>query len=437
MKLLRNTYFSRLISYENEAYNLPLDVIYYVESVWNYKLNDYVYSHKKEIEQLFSSNIGGFFPYRLEIISYEQFLNPAIQAQLQHIHPESPNIDFTHLNIPQLRQKELEYELAVAERLATADRSFENSFICRIAPRGDESAYGFYAIDVSLSLESLVLVILREYVQGLTAYNIQAVNKGIDYTLPIEEHIVLSQDHSPIPTPKPSKGFDWRGVVTKIIAASVGPFLGTGAFSSRFPIFPATTIRPSKGKSRTADVDPQTAQRIQEMRKILDSHQKQFGFNILLDELGTEIIEELRNSGNKPLSSLVIDAKKRYNPILPEYKKEIDLNPVEKTIYIFFLQHLEGIRLKEISAYKHEIKHIYSHVTTRDDLEKMNNTVNDIVDPSKNRLNEAMSKLNSKICKELAPVLADKYRIKGSRGGVYRIHLNESKIKLPDILKAK
>lgn len=99
MKLLRNTYFSRLISYENEAYNLPLDVIYYVESLWNYKLNDYVYSHKKEIEQLFSSNVGGFFPYRLEIISYEQFLNPAIQAQLQHIHPESPNIDFTHLNI--------------------------------------------------------------------------------------------------------------------------------------------------------------------------------------------------------------------------------------------------------------------------------------------------------------------------------------------------
>ena len=437
MKLLRNTYFSRLISYENEAYNLPLDVIYYVESMWNYKLNDYVYSHKKEIEQLFTANVGGFFPYRLEIISYEQFRNPSIQAKLQYIHPESPNIDFDRLDIPTLRQKELEYELAVAERLESKDRKFENSFICRIAPHGDESAYGFYAIDLSLCLESFVPVILREYIQNLSTYNIKAINKEVDYTQPIVEHVALSNDISPSPSPasKAPKGFDWRGVVTKIIAASVRPFLG--AVPSLSPTPPFTTIRPSKGKRGSVEVDTQTAQRIQTLRQLLESHQEQFGFNILLDELGTEIIQELRNSGAKQLSSLIIDANKKYNPILPDYKKEIDLNPVEKTIYIFFLQHLDGIRLKEISAYKQEIKHIYFHVATRDDLEKMNNTVNDIVDPSKNRLNEAMSKLNSKICKELAPVLADKYRIKGSRGGIYRIHLNESKIKLPDIFKAK
>ena len=109
MKLLRKTYLSRLIDFDCEAYNLPLDAIYYVESPWNYRLNNYVYSHQQLITDLLKSRLGGVFPYRLEIISANQFRDSVIQQQLQHLHPETPNIDFSTLPTLNAQQKYEDY----------------------------------------------------------------------------------------------------------------------------------------------------------------------------------------------------------------------------------------------------------------------------------------------------------------------------------------
>ena len=61
MNVVRNIYKSRLIRYNDDAYDLPLDVVYFIASSWNFRLNNYVYSHKAEIEQLLCED-GGFFP---------------------------------------------------------------------------------------------------------------------------------------------------------------------------------------------------------------------------------------------------------------------------------------------------------------------------------------------------------------------------------------
>lgn len=428
MKLLRDKYQSRFIVYDNEAYNLPLDVIYYIESSWNYKLNNYVYSHQEDIAKLLRTKLADVFPYHLEIVSRQQFQNPIIQERIQNLHPEIPNIQFSNLVLPNAKEEDLKYRQEVTLRLENPNREFETSFICRVAPNKDEDTFAFYAIDISLCSEIFVTTILQDFVADLTQYNIKAVKDGVEYTQVIEEKC-LSPRFAPqnVTNQEKSQGFDWKGVVTKIIAASISPFIGAaGSVIQSAPSFGGRL-----SKKNLNEIDPKVAQRIHDIQRILAAHQEQYGVNAFLDELGSKLIEELQNPIPESVSSLVID---EYKLILSEYKKEIDLNPIEKTVYIFFLQHLDGIRLKEISDYKREIKHIYFHVATRDDLEKMNKTVDDIVDPLKNRLNEAMSKLNSKICKELAPKIADIYRIKGKRGGLYRIHLDKSKIHISNRL---
>lgn len=425
MKLLRNTYYSRLIAYENEAYNLPLDVIYYIESSWNCKLNNYVYSHQEDIAKLLRTKLADVFPYRLEIVSRKQFQNPIIQERIQHLHPEAPNIQFSNLVLPNAKEKDLKYQQEVTSRLENPNREFETSFICRVAPNKDEDTFGFYAIDVSLCSEVLVTTILHDYVADLTQYNIKAVNGGVDYVQAIEEkHLSPRFAPNKATNQEKSQGFDWKGVVTKIITESVSSLVfSAGALFQSVPSFLGHL-----SENDVNDIDPQTAQRIHDIQRILASHQEQYGVNAFLNELGCKIIEELQHPVIKRISSLVIDSKNDYNPLLSEYNKLIELDPVKKTIYVFFLQHLDGILLKDRASYYDEIRHIYLRVVPRVDEKNIEKTIKDIVAPESNRLNEELSRINAKICAELTPNIADFYKIKGKRGGRYRIHLDESKI---------
>lgn len=432
MKLLRNTYYSRLIAYENEAYNLPLDVIYYIESSWNYKLNNYVYSHQEDIAKLLRTKLADVFPYRLEIVSRKQFQNPIIQERIQHLHPEAPNIQFSNLVLPNAKEKDLKYQQEVTSRLENPNREFETSFICRVAPNKDEDTFGFYAIDVSLCSEVLVTTILHDYVADLTQYNIKAVNGGVDYVQAIEEkHLSPRFAPNKATNQEKSQGFDWKGVVTKIITASVSSLVfSAGALFQSIPSFSGHL-----SEEDINDIDPQTAQRIQDIQRILAAHQEQYGVNAFLEELGSKVIAELQKPVTKQISSLVIDAKNNYNPLLLEYNKKIELDPVKKTIYIFFLQHLEGIRLKDRPAYYQEFRQIYLNVVKTGEMNNIDKTLDAIVNLESNRFNEELSRINKEINKELAPKMADMYRIKGKRGDLYRIHLDKSKIHLPAVLK--
>jgi hypothetical protein len=432
MKLLRDKYQSRFIVYDNEAYNLPLDVIYYIESSWNYKLNNYVYSHQEDIAKLLRTKLADVFPYRLEIVSRKQFQNPIIQERIQHWHPEAPNIQFSNLVLPNAKEKDLKYQQEVTSRLENPNREFETSFICRVAPNKDEDTFGFYAIDVSLCSEVLVTTILHDYVADLTQYNIKAVNGGVDYVQAIEEkHLSPRFAPNKATNQEKSQGFDWKGVVTKIITASVSSLVfSAGALFQSVPSFLGHL-----SENNVNDIDPQTAQRIQDIQRILAAHQEQYGVNAFLEELGSKVIAELQKPVTKQISSLVIDAKNNYNPLLLEYNKKIELDPVKKTIYIFFLQHLEGIRLKDRPAYYQEFRQIYLNVVKTGEMNNIDKTLDAIVNLESNRFNEELSRINKEINKELAPKMADMYRIKGKRGDLYRIHLDKSKIHLPAVLK--
>lgn len=119
-------------------------------------------------------------------------------------------------------------------------------------------------------------------------------------------------------------------------------------------------------------------------------------------------------------SRVVID--KHHRILLPEFNNiEIEMSPLPQTLFLFFLQHPEGILFKRLSDYKGELKAIYIMLTNTTEQEKIDRSIDDLVDPSNNSLNEKCSRIKEAFLKKIDERLARYYYITGERGGLKRI----------------
>lgn len=123
--------------------------------------------------------------------------------------------------------------------------------------------------------------------------------------------------------------------------------------------------------------------------------------------------------------------------ILPDYDElEIKMTPLARTVYILFLLHPEGIRLKDISDYTGQIEEIYMLVKPGADDSIAAHAVADLVVPGSQSLQEKISMTRRAVKRHIAdPSLAERYLIKGERGGLYGIDIPADKIITPSILR--
>ena len=82
-----------------------------------------------------------------------------------------------------------------------------------------------------------------------------------------------------------------------------------------------------------------------------------------------EACEEMLPHLDKP-SRLEITPN-TYDILLPDYNREFHFGAQVKALYILFLNHPEGIRIKEIADYKEEFTRIYFRVTNWGDVEQL------------------------------------------------------------------
>lgn len=118
--------------------------------------------------------------------------------------------------------------------------------------------------------------------------------------------------------------------------------------------------------------------------------------------------------------------------LLPDYRKELNLSPLQKAIYFFFLKHPKGIFLKHRGDYKDELLLLYRKLDTRIDEtieetgRRLNDTISRLTDPGENTMNEHLSRINSRINEQLGEELGSHYVIPKERGGLKRIPLDRS-----------
>jgi hypothetical protein len=128
------------------------------------------------------------------------------------------------------------------------------------------------------------------------------------------------------------------------------------------------------------------------------------------------------------LSRLYIDDQ--YRIFLVDYDNlEIVMTPLQKTLYLFFLQNKDGIKLKEISSYKKQLIDLYGKVGNRTDIELIKNSINDLTDATSNSINEKCSKIKEAFVSKIDDSIAKNYYITGFRSENKRILIDRSLVK--------
>lgn len=113
--------------------------------------------------------------------------------------------------------------------------------------------------------------------------------------------------------------------------------------------------------------------------------------------------------------------------LLPDYgNREIKMPKLSKALYFLYLRHKEGLLFKELRDHKHELYDLYRTVSPREDMEAMEQSVEDLVDSTKNNINVNCSRIKNAFVSEIDDSIAKQYYIAGRAGEVKRIVLDRS-----------
>ena len=149
--------------------------------------------------------------------------------------------------------------------------------------------------------------------------------------------------------------------------------------------------------------------------------------DVLADEI-RQRIEEMRSIGvsdfvikklitlsDPKLSTLRVT--KDYGIFLPDYNDmEIALPTLSKVVYFFYLRHPEGLRFKELIDYREEFLQIYCRISNRYDAVKMEQSIDELVDSTRNSINEKCSRIRAAFVSRFNDDLAKNYYITGFSG---------------------
>lgn len=120
-----------------------------------------------------------------------------------------------------------------------------------------------------------------------------------------------------------------------------------------------------------------------------------------------------------------------YQLILQDYGgMEIKMSPLPKAVFLFFLNHPEGIVFKELPDYIGELLAIYRCVCGKTvNEEKMKRSIMDVCNPLSNSINEKCARIREAFCENLDALVAATYCVQGERGMPKRIPLPDFLVK--------
>lgn len=108
--------------------------------------------------------------------------------------------------------------------------------------------------------------------------------------------------------------------------------------------------------------------------------------------------------------------------------KKVNLTPLERAVYLFFLTQKKGLRINEISNYKNELATWVRKLSNSDNKELIESSINDLCAPNSNSLSEKMARIKRKFVDILTEQYADPFIIKGTNGAPKSISLSRNNI---------
>ncbi len=169
-------------------------------------------------------------------------------------------------------------------------------------------------------------------------------------------------------------------------------------------------------KMRTADICPNC---MEPLAKKLSPPEMNHVFE-LLESLRIKMLFAQNMRQHIEPSPLVVTGEN--NLVIPAYGNlEIRMTPLEKTLYLLFMRHPEGIHLTSLVEHKSELQEIYANISSLGSLEEMRQSIDDMCNALHNSASEKLSKIKGHFEKALGKELAKHYYIQGKRGERKRI----------------
>ena len=121
---------------------------------------------------------------------------------------------------------------------------------------------------------------------------------------------------------------------------------------------------------------------------------------ILKDVLGDDL-REIASAGNVTtvvLSGIKITADMHI--VVPKLNDaEVKMPTLARSLYIFYLLHPEGVAFKHLGDYRNQIFSIYRMASNRSNDGKLTQTINRLVNPLDNKVNECASRIKDAFVK--------------------------------------
>ena len=177
----------------------------------------------------------------------------------------------------------------------------------------------------------------------------------------------------------------------------------------------------------------------QKLKKMVSKELEQFHCSILLDEV-KEKVRRLKGYG---VEEAEIEAALHEDELLPElivtkdYKiviggarqREVEMEPLVKTVYLLFLLHPEGIVLKCLPDYRKELRDIYLLLRPQGLTERAERSIENVIDSTQNSINEKCARFRKAFSGLLPQYEVRYYSISGKRGEAKRIVLPQDRVR--------
>lgn len=95
---------------------------------------------------------------------------------------------------------------------------------------------------------------------------------------------------------------------------------------------------------------------------------------------------------------------------------EVKMCTLSRVLFLFYINHPEGVALKELMDHYDELYRIYRRITNRDDMKKAENSIKEIVDPTKNSANEKLANLRAAFRSKVPASAVSTYTPEGKKG---------------------
>ena len=126
-----------------------------------------------------------------------------------------------------------------------------------------------------------------------------------------------------------------------------------------------------------------------------------------------DVIDNLLYSLSKP-GELVVDMYG--NMVIPDFGNvKIKLNPIEKALYLFLLQHPEGVEADALVGDRKVLLRIYRRFTIFDDDDTIENSIDNLLSEDHGALYTHISRINKKIEAKLGERGSRPYKIQFRR----------------------